>query len=160
ELDRILSLLHRICAADLQLRDRDTAGLRPAVIELLTAADRYRAYTSAPEQQEESQSTIVRGWNAQARRHLPPAQHPELDLVTALVLGEPAGSPAAQDDPLRAELSIRFQQLCGAVMAKGIEDTAYYRWTQLTALCEVGGAPELFAIEPEDLYQWAAGTQK
>src|SRR5699024_10936002 len=84
---------------------------------------------------------------------------PELDLVTALVVGQPAGSPAAQDHPLRTELVIRFQQLCGAVMAKGIEDTAYYRWTQLTSLCEVGGAPERFAVEPEDLYRWAAHTQ-
>src|SRR5699024_2441738 len=166
ELDRITSLLHRICASDVLLRDRATPGLRAAAVELLTAADRYRAYgpgpghaEDSPGHAEDSLGQVVHAWSRQARRHLPPAQHPELDLVTALVVGEPAGSPAAQNDPLRTELGIRFQQLCGAVMAKGIEDTAYYQWTQLTSLCEVGGAPERFAVEPEDLYRWAARTQ-
>lgn len=166
ELDRITCLLDRICAGDVLLRDRATPGLRSAVVELLTAADRYRAYAPGPGHTEDSTGhtedslvQIVHAWSRQARRQLPSAQHPELELVTALVVGQPAGSPAAQDHPLRTELVIRFQQLCGAVMAKGIEDTAYYRWTQLTSLCEVGGAPERFALEPEDLYRWAAHTQ-
>src|SRR5699024_5895709 len=48
ELDRITSLLHRICASDVLLRDRATPGLRAAAVELLTAADRYRAYGPGP----------------------------------------------------------------------------------------------------------------
>ena len=36
---------------------------------------------------------------------------------------------------------VRFQQTCGPVMAKGIEDTAFYRWLRLAALNEVGGDP-------------------
>jgi (1->4)-alpha-D-glucan 1-alpha-D-glucosylmutase len=42
------------------------------------------------------------------------------------------------------ELAIRFQQTSGAVMAKGVEDTAYYRWTRFVALNEVGGDPAHF----------------
>ena len=36
---------------------------------------------------------------------------------------------------------MRFQQFTGAVMAKGVEDTAYYRWSRFVALNEVGGSP-------------------
>lgn len=39
------------------------------------------------------------------------------------------------------ELAVRFQQFTGAVMAKGVEDTAFYRYTPLLAGNEVGGSP-------------------
>ena len=42
------------------------------------------------------------------------------------------------------ELCIRFQQLTGAIMAKGVEDTAYYRYTRAIGLNEVGGYPGTF----------------
>ena len=54
---------------------------------------------------------------------------------------------------------MRFQQVCGAVMAKGVEDTAFYRWTHLVSLCEVGGAPAKFAIAPDELHGWAHAIQ-
>jgi (1->4)-alpha-D-glucan 1-alpha-D-glucosylmutase len=42
------------------------------------------------------------------------------------------------------ELCVRFQQLTGAIMAKGVEDTAYYRYTRFIGLNEVGGYPADF----------------
>jgi (1->4)-alpha-D-glucan 1-alpha-D-glucosylmutase len=45
------------------------------------------------------------------------------------------------------ELAIRFQQTSGAVMAKAVEDTAYYRWTRFVALNEVGGDPARFGLD-------------
>ncbi|HEX8759342.1 MAG TPA: malto-oligosyltrehalose synthase [Pseudonocardiaceae bacterium] len=50
------------------------------------------------------------------------------------------------------ELAIRFQQTSGAVMAKGVEDTAYYRWTRFIALNEVGGNPARFGLETDDFH--------
>ncbi len=46
--------------------------------------------------------------------------------------------------PLETELVMRFQQLTGAVMAKGVEDTAFYRYLRLVSLNEVGGDPGRF----------------
>jgi (1->4)-alpha-D-glucan 1-alpha-D-glucosylmutase len=45
------------------------------------------------------------------------------------------------------ELCVRFQQLTGAIMAKGVEDTAYYRYTRFVGLNEVGGYPGAFGSE-------------
>jgi (1->4)-alpha-D-glucan 1-alpha-D-glucosylmutase len=63
------------------------------------------------------------------------------------------------------ELAVRFQQYTGAVMAKGVEDTAFYRWTRFTARNEVGNDPSKFAVHPDEFHrraeqrrhQWPAG---
>jgi len=44
------------------------------------------------------------------------------------------------------ELVTRFQQTTGAVMAKGVEDTAFYRYNRLLALNDVGGDPGRFGL--------------
>jgi (1->4)-alpha-D-glucan 1-alpha-D-glucosylmutase len=53
------------------------------------------------------------------------------------------------------EFVTRWQQTTGAVMAKGVEDTAFYRWFRLTALNEVGGNPDRFSLAPEDFHRAA-----
>ena len=53
---------------------------------------------------------------------------------------------------------MRFQQTSGMVMAKGVEDCAFYRWTRLTSLTEVGGEPAQFSLAPEELHRIAAAT--
>jgi (1->4)-alpha-D-glucan 1-alpha-D-glucosylmutase len=58
--------------------------------------------------------------------------------------------PALQD-----EFAVRFQQTCGPVMAKGVEDTAFYRWTRLAALNEVGGEPDRFGVTPGEFHEFA-----
>jgi (1->4)-alpha-D-glucan 1-alpha-D-glucosylmutase len=58
-------------------------------------------------------------------------------------------------DP-RDELAVRFQQYTGAVQAKGVEDTAYYRFTRFVALNEVGGAPDHFGVPPDEFHAAAA----
>jgi (1->4)-alpha-D-glucan 1-alpha-D-glucosylmutase len=54
--------------------------------------------------------------------------------------------------PARDEFVVRWQQTTGAVTAKGVEDTALYRWFRLTALNEVGGDPGRFSISPADFH--------
>ncbi|MGC4838498.1 malto-oligosyltrehalose synthase [Micromonospora vinacea] len=57
------------------------------------------------------------------------------------------------------ELAQRFPQLTGAVMAKGVEDTAFYRWTRFVALNEVGGSPAHFGVPPAEFHRFAAAHQ-
>jgi (1->4)-alpha-D-glucan 1-alpha-D-glucosylmutase len=53
------------------------------------------------------------------------------------------------------EFVVRWQQTTGPVMAKGVEDTAFYRWFRLTALNEVGGNPDRFSLSPDDFHRGA-----
>jgi (1->4)-alpha-D-glucan 1-alpha-D-glucosylmutase len=51
------------------------------------------------------------------------------------------------------EFVTRFQQTSGPVMAKGVEDTAFYRYVRLLALNEVGGNPGRFALSVEGFHE-------
>jgi (1->4)-alpha-D-glucan 1-alpha-D-glucosylmutase len=53
------------------------------------------------------------------------------------------------------EFVVRWQQTTGPVMAKGVEDTAFYRYVRLTALNEVGGDPGRFRLAPADFHRAA-----
>ena len=58
-----------------------------------------------------------------------------------------------------AELGRRFQQTSGMVMAKGVEDTAFFRYTRLGTLTEVGADPTEFSVAPEEFHQRMARRQ-
>ncbi len=99
-------------------------GATAAITELLVAFPVYRSYL--PDGAEHLAAAIE---TARSRR-------PDLaDAISALTsrLADPAD-----------ELCMRFQQASGAVMAKGVEDTAYYRYSRFLALNEVGGDPAQF----------------
>jgi len=114
--------------------------LESALVELLAQFPVYRSYL--PDGAEHLQQA-----SAAARAARP-------DLAEAFdVLVPRLGDP---DD----ELAIRFQQTSGPVMAKGVEDTACYRWTRFTALNEVGGAPAQFGVTPEAFHAAAAHRQE
>jgi (1->4)-alpha-D-glucan 1-alpha-D-glucosylmutase len=51
-----------------------------------------------------------------------------------------------------SEFAIRLQQTSGAVMAKGVEDCAFYRYPRLTSLTEVGGDPSVFSVPPAQFH--------
>lgn len=58
------------------------------------------------------------------------------------------------------ELCVRFQQATGAIMAKGVEDTAYYRYARLTSLNEVGADPGRLGMTPAQFHAAAARRQQ
>src|SRR5215217_652506 len=57
------------------------------------------------------------------------------------------------EEPGREEFVVRFQQTTGPVMAKGVEDTAFYRYFRLTALNEVGGNPGRFSLSVDEFHR-------
>ncbi|KQO08573.1 maltooligosyl trehalose synthase [Agreia sp. Leaf244] len=115
---------------------RGSPAIADAIAELLTCFPVYRSYLpSGVEKLEEAHRDALT-----AR----PDLAAELEAVTA-ALSHPSNAAA-----------IRFQQTSGMVMAKGVEDTAFYRWNRLVSLNEVGGEPAEFAIEPTEFHarQW------
>ncbi len=97
-----------------------------------------------------------------ARDNLPEEAREALDVVVDLVLARPTGTLArdGREAARRRELAVRFQQTCGPVMAKGVEDTAFYRWHRLVALNEVGGDPTHFGVVPEEFHAYAGRLQR
>ncbi len=114
----------------------DEAG-RDAVAETMIAFGTYRSYLP------EVESTWLEAV-ALAR-----SRRPDLEAaLTALdeqVRAEPAG-----------ELATRIQQTSGMVVAKGTEDTTFYRFTRFAALNEVGGSPDVWGMSVDEFHRLAA----
>lgn len=159
EVERLADLAVDICRQDVRLRDHTRRSLRDCLVELLVAADRYRYYVTPGQAVAPDVAAAFAECVDRARRRLEGDRLETLDLLADLLLGRETGSAGRTREARRDELVVRFQQTCGAVMAKGVEDTAFYRWTQLVALTEVGGAPERFALSPDELHAWATRAQ-
>ena len=164
EVHRLVDLLVEICSDDVHLRDHTRRGLHDCVEELLVAMDRYRAYIVPGEPVPAEALAVVEEAAHRARGRLAPERHATLAVVVDLVLGrdlegldltsdERDRGPA--DAARRRELVVRFQQTTGPVMAKGVEDTAFYRWQRFVALNEVGGDPATFGITNEEMHAFA-----
>jgi (1->4)-alpha-D-glucan 1-alpha-D-glucosylmutase len=147
EVSRLGRLLAR--AGEPALGGLGPGDLRTVLVELLAAFPVYRAYVVPGEQAPPATAAILAEAAAAARPRLPERLHAGLAAVCDLVLGRGAGGSA------RDQLIAVFQQTCGPVMAKGVEDTAFYRWTRLTALNEVGGDPDRFGVTPGDFHGFA-----
>ncbi len=159
EVHRLTTIFADVCHDDVRLRDHTWRALRDCLIELLVAFDRYRAYVVPGEAPTPANERVLLAAAERARTHLVGDRLETLRVVVDLLLGREAGSAGRIREARRAEAVVRFQQVCGAVMAKGVEDTAFYRWTHLVSLCEVGGAPQRFGLGPDDLHAWALHTQ-
>ena len=158
EVHRLVDVLLRVCAADVLLRDHTRRALHEVLVELLVAFPVYRAYVVPGEEAPEESVRIVEEAADQARAHLPADRHATVELLRDLALGRPVGLRGRSTD--RDEFVVRFQQTCGPVMAKGVEDTAFYRWFPLAALNEVGGDPAHFGVSPAALHDWCASQAR
>jgi (1->4)-alpha-D-glucan 1-alpha-D-glucosylmutase len=111
----------------------DTELAADAISEIIASFPVYRTYLPYGEE-------VLREACSLAARNRP-------DLAAAIELLQPllldAGSALAQ----------RFQQTSGMVMAKGVEDTAFFRYTRLGTLTEVGADPTEFALDPAEFHQ-------
>jgi (1->4)-alpha-D-glucan 1-alpha-D-glucosylmutase len=160
EVYRLTELAAEVCRGDLRLRDHTWRSLHDCLVELLVAMDRYRAYVVPGRAPHPADVEVLEQAARAARARLSPERAATMDVLVDLLLGREVGSAGRTREPQRDELVVRFQQTCGAVMAKGVEDTAFYRWTHLVSLTEVGGEPERFALSPTELLAWAVRAQQ
>lgn len=156
EVHRLATLADAICRDDIMLRDHTFSWIRACLTEMIVALDRYRAYIVPGELASDTAIEIVNEAARLARVNLSEDLHETLDIVVDLILGREVGAEGRAQREQRDELIIRFQQVCGAVTAKGVEDTAFYRWTHLTSLNEVGSKPDAWGINPDEFHQWAS----
>jgi (1->4)-alpha-D-glucan 1-alpha-D-glucosylmutase len=140
ELERLKDMAGALAVRHLATRDLGTDTLRRAIIELLAALPVYRTYVDVTGAQSEDRDIIDTALErAKATREVEDEQ--AIDFL-GRVLKLDFESP--EDQALALELATRLQQTSGPVMAKAVEDTAFYRYNRLIALNEVGGEPDRF----------------
>ncbi|MFZ0788553.1 MAG: malto-oligosyltrehalose synthase, partial [Chromatiaceae bacterium] len=152
ELHVLASELSRIAEADPHTRDYTLEALRNALMEIVACFPVYRTYISAGGVSGGDRNQVLKAV-AQARRRSQAADLSVFDFVQDVVLTDIA---AGKPEPYRARvlrLAMKLQQYTGPVTAKGLEDTAFYRYHRLVSLNDVGGDPERFGLSVDAFHR-------
>lgn len=153
DLRRITTHAVAVCAGDPRAAATDRDDVRRAVAALAVHFDVYRTYVVDPPASSFDASVIERA--AAASRADPGVSVGVVDVLEAALLG----TSGAHVDPAAAgEWRARFQQFTGPVMAKSVEDTAFYRYAPLVSVNEVGSHPGHFGVRVEDYHRHARGV--
>ncbi len=145
ELYRLAYEFDLLSESDYRTRDFTLEALREALAEIIASMDRYRTYL--PHEVEES-AGVLREAVERAQRRDPAGERSVYGFIERVLMGD----VLPQQRSARRQIVGRFQQYSAPVMAKGVEDTAFYRWTRLAALNEVGGEPDHFGTSPQSLH--------
>jgi (1->4)-alpha-D-glucan 1-alpha-D-glucosylmutase len=162
EVHVLTNMLSKIAAADRHARDFTDNILETVVRETIACFPVYRTYIDERGTYLERDVAYIRRAIAQAKRRNPDIDASAFDfLADMLLLRRKAalteGYSAGQIDPGQLHFALKFQQLTGPVMAKGVEDTTFYVYNRFLSSNEVGGATKSFGITLE---QWHVSNQE
>jgi (1->4)-alpha-D-glucan 1-alpha-D-glucosylmutase len=154
DIARLTELLVRICERHRRYRDYTRYELHEALKAFMASLPVYRTYVDAdrlslsPEDRD-----IIAAAAGDAARLRPDLDAELFEFLSRLMRLELNGA-------LETELVMRLQQISAAVMAKGVEDTAFYRYHRLVSLNEVGGSPGRFGLPVGAFHAYSAGTAR
>ncbi len=147
ELNVLANALSRIALANRHTCDFTLNSLRSALAEIIASFPVYRTYVAGDRVSPEDRRYIEQGIAAGAKRsNLPDPT--VFNFIRNVLLLESDGDEAQWYRNALIKFTMKFQQVTSAVMAKGLEDTAFYRYNRLVSLNEVGGDPTSFGVSP------------
>jgi (1->4)-alpha-D-glucan 1-alpha-D-glucosylmutase len=154
DLSRLAERLGSLVAKHRRHRDWSRYELGEALAEVVVAFPVYRTYVRpSGEGVSETDRKVIETACQTARSRRPDLDPRVFELVESVLLLE-----WPEEEEL--ELVMRVQQLTGPAMAKGLEDTAFYRFARFLALNEVGGDPAHFSETRDELHSWLADRQR
>ncbi|HKD59488.1 MAG TPA: malto-oligosyltrehalose synthase [Terracidiphilus sp.] len=153
DINRLASLFLEICENNRDRRDFTRAEIRRAVREVAACLKVYRTYV-VPGRDEISDADHSEILSAveRAKVHRPDLDSGLMDFIGDVLRLRTRG-------PLEAEFVYRFQQFTSPVMAKGVEDTAFYYYNRLIGLNEVGGAPDRDGLSVAEFHNYCRKMQ-
>ncbi|MGE5193234.1 MAG: malto-oligosyltrehalose synthase, partial [Deltaproteobacteria bacterium] len=144
--------LDRISECNRWSRDFTLSSLTEAITEIIACFPVYRTYLNGKGVQERDRRYVELAV-ARARRRNPATSRSIFDFVRdILLLRFPDNADEAARSAQRRFVG-KFQQVTGPVMAKAVEDTAFYIYNRLVSLNEVGSDPEHFGTTPATFHQ-------
>ncbi|HYQ92843.1 MAG TPA: malto-oligosyltrehalose synthase, partial [Candidatus Competibacteraceae bacterium] len=145
ELNVLATQLSRIAEADRNTRDFTLHGLHGALKEVVAWFPVYRTYVTPAGVSEEDKRYVNWAISVAKKR----SQVTDIGIFdflhNVLLTLETEDKPTAFREQVIA-FAMKFQQYTGPLMAKGLEDTAFYRYNRLASLNEVGGDPTRFSV--------------
>jgi (1->4)-alpha-D-glucan 1-alpha-D-glucosylmutase len=152
EVNVLGAMFDRISEKNRRYRDYTHDVLRLAVRETIACFPVYRTYIAPDRPVSEEDRLVIERAVAAAKRRNPAIEESVFNLLRDILL---LRFPEALDEEGRTEhihFVLKFQQTTGPVMAKGLEDTAFYIYNRLAALNEVGGEPQRFGLTVEEFH--------
>lgn len=154
DVNRLAELFVTICESNREHRDFTRAELRRSIREVASCFAIYRTYI-VPERNEicdEDREPITEAIEAAKsnRQDIDPSL---FDFMRSVLMLETTGKA-------ESEFVYRFQQFTSPVMAKGVEDTAFYCSNRLTAMNEVGGNPECEGFSLDEFHGYQLEMQR
>jgi isoamylase len=147
EVNVLARRLHRIAAANRRWSDFTLIALTRALRETLAAFPVYRTYLREKGGTSDDDVRIIRAAVRGARARNRTLDGSTFAFLEEVLLMRLEGS--AEERRSCVSFAMRFQQLSSPVMAKAVEDTAFYRYNRLLCLNEVGGNPARFGTSLE-----------
>jgi (1->4)-alpha-D-glucan 1-alpha-D-glucosylmutase len=137
---------HRLAQQSWATRDFTLTGLREALADIVTRFPVYRTYITEDGGQPEDRRDL--DWAvSRARKETALVDHTVFDFLHAALSTDLVGTRGYERADVIAT-AMHFQQLTSPVMAKSLEDTAFYRYHRLVSLNEVGGDPSNVGVSP------------
>jgi (1->4)-alpha-D-glucan 1-alpha-D-glucosylmutase len=153
EINVLATALHTIAQRDRRQRDNTLRALRNAIEAVLAAFPVYRTYIVDGQVGPDDRELIEVALTG-ARRHDRNLSTEAIDFLAEVLLLDGDLDPSEFEQ--RLQFRRKFQQLSSPVMAKGFEDTTFYRYNRLLSLNEVGSDPSLYGAAPEEVHAWFA----
>ncbi len=147
ELNALGHRVKRLSEQHRSSRDFTLNSLTHALKEIIACFPVYRTYLAPHEHEAVSDRdrAYLRMAVIQAKRKNPATSGQVFDFLHDLLLKTRPGGDVPSWEAVRP-FAMKFQQTTGPVMAKGVEDTAFYIYNRLISLNEVGGEPTQFGI--------------
>jgi (1->4)-alpha-D-glucan 1-alpha-D-glucosylmutase len=161
ELSVLGHALSRLAERSRHSRDFPRKSLTDALREVIACFPLYRTYIEADTREVALQDrACIEVAIAFAKRHNPATSVSLFDFVRDILL---LRTPDTADDAYRRDQRSfiqKFQQVTSPVMAKGVEDTAFYRYHRLVSLNEVGSDPEQFGVPVDEFHRQCVARQQ
>ena len=148
EINTLGHYLNRISEQNRHTRDFTLNSLIKSIVEVIAYFPVYRTYINSFEVSERDRQYIESAIS-RAKRQNPAISTSVFDFIRDVLLLRFPDNMNEDHKPAWLDFVKRFQQITGPVMAKGVEDTAFYVYNRLVSLNEVGGSPERFGITLE-----------
>jgi (1->4)-alpha-D-glucan 1-alpha-D-glucosylmutase len=153
DVNRLTSIFVEVCENNRDRRDYTRAEIRRALREIASCFSIYRTYVvPSREQIKDEDRNEIGEAIAKAK-----AARPDLDPALMDFIGDVLALRAR--GALESEFLLRFQQFTSPVMAKGMEDTAFYCYNRMIGLNEVGGSPERNGVSMAEFHDYCARLQ-
>jgi len=153
DINRLTSLFVEICENNRDRRDYTRAEIRRALREVASCFSVYRTYViPAREQVLDEDRTHIDSAVAAAKERRQDVDGGLFDFIADVLTLRVRGE-------LESEFLLRFQQFTSPVMAKGVEDTAFYCFNRMIGLNEVGGAPGNNGLTIPEFHDYCARMQ-